>query len=89
MRTFSNNRCAHRQIIIKLKSKDEASLRERFKVTFPRGVRLIGRQVDLTPPQAWTEDHYQRQLGYSCRSANIWKTRSRALGDASCIFKSR
>ena len=50
--------------IVKLKSSDEPSLRARFEQSFPQGMRLVGRQVDLTPPQAWTEDHYQRQLGH-------------------------
>lgn len=47
-----------------LLSQDEENLRRRYQREFPQGVRLVGRQVDLTPPQVWTPDHYQRQLGY-------------------------
>lgn len=49
--------------IIKLKSVDEESLRDRYKEQYPQQQRLVGRQVVLTPPDTWTEDYYQRHLG--------------------------
>lgn len=54
--------------IIDLKSVDEKSLKERFELEYPDGYEFIGRQINLTPRAAWTEDHYQRQLG-ALRSA--------------------
>ncbi len=49
--------------ILHLKSTADEPLRARYQVEFPRGYKLIGRQINLSPKIAWTEDHYQRHLG--------------------------
>ena len=49
--------------IVHLESLTTKALEKRFKQLFPRSYRLIGRQVQLSPRQVWTEDHYQRNIG--------------------------
>ncbi len=49
--------------IIHLESLTPQALEQRFKQMFPNAFRFIGRQVQLSPQQVWTEDHYQRNIG--------------------------
>lgn len=49
--------------IVHLESLTPSALKTKFKKLFPQSHRFIGRQVQLSPQQVWTEDHYQRNVG--------------------------
>lgn len=60
-------------------SENEAQLKRDFERIYPQRTKFIGRQVTLTPPQAWTEDQYQRQLGHLRSWARLKLTQLRHL----------